>query len=194
MERKVYYIAGPQRANTREEVTANVEKARAAATAVWRMGHAVICPHTNSGYFDTGIPEETFMEGSLEILRRCDGIVMMPGWEASAGSRHEKKVAEMANLQVFYLAADLSFMLPEFWGLPHYTCGIDHAREGEEGMVVSEMLDVPWFKADGLYPVHKSSIGMTVKVPFARRRAEDTVVQKTPTLSFVRNENRSRPT
>ena len=98
----VVYVAGPYRAPTIAGIRANIEAARVAAEVFWRMGYAVICPHLNSGLMDGIVADEDFLEADLEILRRCDQIVMVPGWEQSAGARGELELARECGLVVSY--------------------------------------------------------------------------------------------
>jgi hypothetical protein len=85
--RRVLYVAGPYRG----DVQANIQAARYAAMELWRQGWAVVCPHANSGYMDVdgGIDDDTFLRGDLAILERCDEMVVLPGWQDSAGTKTE---------------------------------------------------------------------------------------------------------
>jgi len=98
----VVYVAGPYRSGTIAGVRANIESARRVAEVFWRIGYAVICPHLNSGFMDGIVADEDFLEGDLEILRRCNQIVMAPGWERSAGARGELEVARECGLVVCF--------------------------------------------------------------------------------------------
>ncbi len=77
MQEKLVYIAGPYSngGSTREE---NVALARKVAREYWCKGYAVICPHLNTHDFDDEISYEDILAGDLEIVRRCDIIVMLP--------------------------------------------------------------------------------------------------------------------
>ena len=98
---KLIYTAGPYRAATPYDVRRNIERARDVAAALWRMGWAVVCPHANSAHLDGVVPEERFLEGDLEMLRRCDARVLIPGWHVSEGSRAEKAEAERHGIPVY---------------------------------------------------------------------------------------------
>ena len=100
---KLIYTAGPYRAATPYDVRRNIERARDVAAALWRMGWAVVCPHANSAHLDGVVPEERFLEGDLEMLRRCDALVLIPGWHVSEGSRAEKAEAERHGIPVLSL-------------------------------------------------------------------------------------------
>jgi len=94
---KLIYIAGPYRSGTEYGVKLNIDKAEAVALKYWKAGYAVFCPHKNSAFMGGSCPDETWLEGGLEILKRCDGIVMMEGWRESKGSGGELDQAMADN-------------------------------------------------------------------------------------------------
>ena len=90
---KIAYIAGPYRAKTKLGVLINIIRARKAAKKYWQKGYAVICPHSNSALFDSVVPDQHFLDGDIEILSKCDVIVMIKGWQKSSGARNELSFA-----------------------------------------------------------------------------------------------------
>ena len=90
---KVIYIAGPYRGKTIHETLENIRKAEKVAIKYWQMGHAVICPHKNTALLDGTCKEETWLTGYIEIMKRCDTVVLVPGWKESEGSIAEYMVA-----------------------------------------------------------------------------------------------------
>lgn len=46
------------------------------------------------------------MAKCLRRLRRCQAVVMMPGWESSRGSRTEHKVAKRRGIKIMYQKKD----------------------------------------------------------------------------------------
>ena len=99
---KMLYIAGKYRSNSIDGVKENIRVARAYAEKYWKLGYAVICPHTNSGLMEQSVSEQLLMKGDLEFIMRCDVIVMLPDWIESAGSRAEHEVAVQCHLQIIY--------------------------------------------------------------------------------------------
>ena len=83
---RVAYIAGPYRAKNGRTVIENIREAEAVAIKYWKKGYAVICPHLNTAFFDGLCPDQVWLNGDLEILRRCDTIVMMHGHRDSVGA------------------------------------------------------------------------------------------------------------
>lgn len=99
---KVAYIAGPYRSDTPRGIVENIRRAESVAIEYWKKGYAVICPHKNTALFDGICPDETWLNGDLAILSRCDVIVMVPGWKESQGARTEKAYAEANGIKVVY--------------------------------------------------------------------------------------------
>ena len=98
----VVYIAGPYRAPTPWQVLAHVRAAQEAALAVWKMGAVALCPHSNTGLFDGECPDEVWLQGDLELLRRCDAVLMIGAWAQSQGALGERRLAEALELPIFY--------------------------------------------------------------------------------------------
>jgi nucleoside 2-deoxyribosyltransferase len=105
---KLIYIAGPYRAYLPDGkinisgVHQNIEEAGKVALKYWQAGNAVICPHKNTAYFDGAAPDEVWLEGDLEMIRRCDAVVMMKGWENSKGSIKEHELAQLLAKEIIY--------------------------------------------------------------------------------------------
>ena len=99
---KIVYIAGPYRARTEWEIKKNIDAAEKVALNYWLRGYAVFCPHKNTGFMGGAAPDSVWLEGDLEILGRCDVIVMMSGWERSEGAKAELAHAKARGLEVVY--------------------------------------------------------------------------------------------
>lgn len=94
------YVAGKYRG----DVDSNIASARKVAAELYKAGHNVICPHLNTSKMDedTNLPDEFWLSSTLELLARCDGIVMVPGWEDSEGATKELDYAIAHNISVTY--------------------------------------------------------------------------------------------
>ena len=105
---KVVYIAGPFRGSNSWEMEQNIRRAEALALEVWRLGAACICPHTNTRFFQGAADDAVWLDGDLEILRRCDAVLMVSGWERSSGSKAEREEAVKVHIPVFLLPVSLA--------------------------------------------------------------------------------------
>lgn len=95
---KVIFISGPYRAGTPYQIQENIRKAEAVALEVWKRGDIALCPHKNTALFDGECLDYVWLEGDLELLRRCDGMILVPGWENSSGVKAE--IAEALKLGI----------------------------------------------------------------------------------------------
>lgn len=98
---RLVYIAGPYTAPTRCGIAANVQRAREVADRVNRAGAFAVCPHLlGDGIEDSG-DAEFWYEGTLEVMRRCDAVVLVPGWKNSSGAIKEEAEATARGMPVF---------------------------------------------------------------------------------------------
>lgn len=104
---KVVYIAGPFRGKDNWEIECNIRRAETLALAVWRLGCAVICPHANTRFFQGAAPDEVWLSGDLEIMYRCDAVLLTEDWERSQGAGMERARAIERHIPVFYNIEDL---------------------------------------------------------------------------------------
>lgn len=108
MKPRQIYIAGRYRAPTRWGIVTNCRAAEAVAYEVARIGGFPCCPHTNTAlWFEDLGTAEFWLEGTLEWMRRCDAVIMVPGWEQSSGARAERAEAIRLHKPVFETIAEL---------------------------------------------------------------------------------------
>lgn len=107
------YIAGAFGALSPAGHEENVHRAAAYRMPVAQLGCYPVCPHKNTESlggptgFDPDAKQQTaWYEGSIQLLRRCDVLLLIPGWEASAGSKTEKAAAEGWGIPVVYSHAE----------------------------------------------------------------------------------------
>lgn len=98
----ILYISGPYRSKTPYGILQNIRAAESVALKYWRLGYVIICPHKNTALFDGELPDHRWLDGDLEILGRCDGIVMMQNWRESAGAEVEHGYAIEKQLKIIY--------------------------------------------------------------------------------------------
>jgi hypothetical protein len=96
------YVGGPYRAKTEWGVAENIHRAELAAIELWKKGWAVICPHKNTAFFGGICDDQIWLSGDLEIIRRCDAVCLIEGWDKSRGSAREKEEAERIGLKIYF--------------------------------------------------------------------------------------------
>uniref|UniRef100_A0A6M3JHD9 DUF4406 domain-containing protein n=1 Tax=viral metagenome TaxID=1070528 RepID=A0A6M3JHD9_9ZZZZ len=99
---KIIYVAGKYRAKTEWALEENIRHAEREAVKLWQHGWAVICPHKNTAHFGGVCTDATWLDGDLEILKRCDAIYMLAGWDLSSGARAERELAKSSGIEIFY--------------------------------------------------------------------------------------------
>lgn len=98
---KVVYIAGKYRAPTPWGVEQNIQAAEAVAAKVIQAGHMPLTPHKNTAHMEGLADDAFFLAGTMELLRRCDAVLLVSGWERSVGARAEVVEANRLGLPVF---------------------------------------------------------------------------------------------
>lgn len=103
------YVSGPYRG----DVKANIETASQVAAQLWEIGHAVICPHANTAHFEERCTAtwEDYIRGDLNMITRCDALVMLPNWQESPGAVVEHGYATGLGVPI-YFAPDLPPLHP----------------------------------------------------------------------------------
>lgn len=107
---KLIYVAGPYIASTPWLEEQNIRAAEALAYEVAKCGAMPLCPHSNTrSYFDAAQPRAFWLAGTLEMLKRCDGAIFVPGWLKSQGARDERHYCLTASppLPVFDSVSEL---------------------------------------------------------------------------------------
>lgn len=101
--RIVAYVAGPYSG----DIEGNIKRAEKVSIDLIRKGYSVITPHKNTAHYEKyegeGINRETWIEMDLAILRRCDILFVMEGYEGSKGTAGEIKFATENNIPVIFL-------------------------------------------------------------------------------------------
>jgi len=103
---KVIYVAGPFRAPTQWEIAENIREAERIGLLVARAGAMPLIPHANTAHFHGQLDADFWLNGTMELLRRCDAAVFIPGWKSSAGSLAEHD--ECRRLKKPWLSLSLS--------------------------------------------------------------------------------------
>ena len=107
MRPKLIYIAGPYTPTEESSVEQNIAAARKVAEQVASPKIFPIVPH-NTGTAIEHIGDYQFwINGTIELMHRCDAVLAMPTWERSRGATDEVRDADRVHLPVFYNIPDL---------------------------------------------------------------------------------------
>lgn len=102
---KLVYVAGPYRAETREGVAQNVAAARHVGRLCVQKGWFPVLPTVNTAHFDHDFPgladDQYWLDGTMEMMRRCDAVVLVDGWQYSSGAKAEIEEARKMGLKVY---------------------------------------------------------------------------------------------
>ncbi len=104
---KVVYICGPFRAKTTWGIERNTRRAEEAALVVAELGMMPLCPHTNTRFFHGLLTEKFWLDGTAELLTRCNAMFRLHGWETSEGSRSETVIAQRQLIPIFDRISEL---------------------------------------------------------------------------------------
>jgi hypothetical protein len=104
----VGYVAGPYRSQTEWGLVYNIRMSEEWALYGWSQGCAMISPHKNTAHFGgaMGLEDTIWLDGDLEIIRRCDFVFLVPGWERSSGTLAEIEFAKKFDIPLFYMPQD----------------------------------------------------------------------------------------
>jgi hypothetical protein len=109
MTTPLIYVAGPYRARTAWRREVNIHRARAAGVLVAKAGGYPVIPHSNTAHFDDEADDSLWLAGSLELMRRCDGMLVVDTFDdeggESLGTRREIEEARVFCIPVAYLRA-----------------------------------------------------------------------------------------
>ena len=98
------YIAGPYRSHTQQGVDLHIQSARHVGLLACRKGWSVVIPHSNTSHLDLCAPDlgdAFWLAATMELMRRCDAVVLCPGWERSTGTMAEIEEAKRLGIPVF---------------------------------------------------------------------------------------------
>jgi hypothetical protein len=100
---KIAYIVGPYRSKWFLVRLINIIRSRKVAAKYWKDGYVVICPHSNSAFFDKHCKGEVFVEGYLKLIPFMDLIVVLKGWLKSSGSIKEVSLSRKLEKEIIFL-------------------------------------------------------------------------------------------
>jgi nucleoside 2-deoxyribosyltransferase len=115
---KIVYVAGKFRGKTAWEVAENVRAAERVGFEVAKLGAMPLIPHANTSNFDGTLTAEFWLEGTMELLRRCDAVLTVDNWQQSTGATLEVIEAEARRMPVFHYVESLRMWLRDVAAAP----------------------------------------------------------------------------
>jgi nucleoside 2-deoxyribosyltransferase len=110
---KQIYVAGPYTANDSWSLEKNIRSAEEISFQVFSLRAVAVCSHTISRYFFGTLNEEFWLEATMNMLSRCDAMVVVEGWKKSSGTLGEIKYAAENDIPIFYSVEELAEWLKE---------------------------------------------------------------------------------
>jgi len=98
---RVIYVAGPFRGKNAWKVEQNIRVAEDAGMVVAQLGAVPLIPHTMCRFFDGTMTGQFWIDATLDLLRRCDAMLVVGGWENSEGTKGEIQEAAVLGIPVF---------------------------------------------------------------------------------------------
>lgn len=106
--RPLLWIGGPFTSINEEETERLRQLIDKVAFAAWKKGWSVISVHKNCKDFypDSEMGYEEWMISLSSLIRKCDTILMMPGYDKSKGCMMEIKFANQLCIPVYVYETD----------------------------------------------------------------------------------------
>lgn len=101
------YVAGAYNADNAPLMFNNMRKGMRICAELLKMGIIPFCPWLDFHFalvgdgFENTLTLEDFYEYSIAWELCCDYLLLVPGWENSAGTLNEIRIAEENNIPVF---------------------------------------------------------------------------------------------
>jgi hypothetical protein len=110
---RLIYCAGPYSAHTREAVEMNIRAMERLGVEVAKLGAMPVVPHSNTSApeYETVQPYPFWIDGTLELMRRCDAVLLASDWKRSRGACGERDEARAIGMPVFETLAQLDAWL-----------------------------------------------------------------------------------
>lgn len=101
LQDQVVYLAGPLSNDIKDVQEWNVIFACNAAAGLRATGVTIISPHEMCLHNPESLEYDGWIDHGLDLLLRCDALVLLPGWQASRGCRVEYEHAVEWDIPVY---------------------------------------------------------------------------------------------
>ena len=135
---KVVYVIGPFRGKTAWDVERNVRSAEAMALEVAKLGAMPLCPHTNTRFFDGQLTAQFWLDGTMELLKRCDAAITVGDWHESKGSCGEVQYCLDKGIPLMQSRGALAAWLESGARTGRFNSGVNVANAPKPSVVIAE--------------------------------------------------------
>lgn len=103
---KIVYLASPYSAKTMYGVECNIHEVRGAALELAKKKIVFFCPVLHTAHFETYLGKddpgyEYWLASTIEMLKRCDAMLLSGSWMSSTGVLRETDVAKELRIPIF---------------------------------------------------------------------------------------------
>lgn len=71
------------------------------------LGHFAVSPWHISKLLPKTFSHDDYMAIDIEMMKRCDAVYFIGGWEDSNGCKHERSICEALGIRIFDSMADI---------------------------------------------------------------------------------------
>jgi len=104
---KLIYVAGPFRHETHWGIDENVHRAKQVGIQVAQFGAMPVIPHSMTQSFHGEGTEQFWLDGTMALLRACQAVILVRGWQRSSGTKREIEEAAKLGIPVFEQLSEL---------------------------------------------------------------------------------------
>lgn len=99
------YVAGRYNASNVIDSLRNIQRGIKYSAKLLKEGHEPFCPWLDHQFlfYEPSLTEADMKRYSMEWLKVCEEVHVLPGWESSAGTRAEILKAVELGIKVIYL-------------------------------------------------------------------------------------------
>ena len=103
LKRQIIFVSGAYRSKYGIIGRAvNIWKAYQVGRRLVRQGYSCYIPHMNTALMDGLQSEDWFLEATLKMLKHCQILFLMRGWQQSMGARAEWREANERGLTIIF--------------------------------------------------------------------------------------------
>lgn len=103
MTKPVIYIVGPFRGPDHFIIAENIRNAERAGLQVAKAGAIPLIPHSMYSHFQDALPDDFWLAADMQLLYRCDGLVLLATWPTSRGASAEREEALHLDMPIMIL-------------------------------------------------------------------------------------------